>query len=138
MKKRSLKEIVEFVKFSFVGLTTFLLHLFLTVLLTEVFGFVYYTSYAIALALGWVYNFFLNMWFTFSAKGKLSRIAEKFSVVILVSTAMNWLLVFFLVEVFGLHYFLAILIVSILLSIIDFFAEEDWVFRIKKKIKKKR
>jgi putative flippase GtrA len=110
----------------------------LTVLLTEVFGFVYYTSYAIALALGWVYNFFLNMWFTFSAKGKLSRIAEKFSVVILVSTAMNWLLVFFLVEVFGLHYFLAILIVSILLSIIDFFAEEDWVFRIKKKIKKKR
>ncbi|MBI5880583.1 GtrA family protein [archaeon] len=91
MKKRLLKEIAEFVKFSFVGITTFILHLFLTVLLTEVFGIIYYESYAIALALGWVYNFFFNMWFTFSAKGRLSKMVEKFSVVVLVSTAMNWL-----------------------------------------------
>ena len=133
MKKRSLKEIVEFVKFSFVGITTFILHLFLTIMLTEVFGIIYYESYAIALALGWVYNFFFNMWFTFSAKGKLSKMVEKFSVVVLVSTAMNWLLVFFLVEVFGLRYFLAILLVSIVLSAVNFFAEEDWVFNIKKK-----
>ena len=133
MKKRSLKEIVEFVKFSFVGITTFILHLFLTIMLTEVFGIIYYESYAIALALGWVYNFFFNMWFTFSAKGKLSKMVEKFSVVVLVSTAMNWLLVFFLVEVFGLRYFLAILLVSIVLSAVNFFAEEDWVFKIKKK-----
>ncbi|MBN1544048.1 GtrA family protein [Candidatus Woesearchaeota archaeon] len=128
MKERIFKKAVKFVNFSFVGTTTFAMQLFFTVLLTETMLLTYYVSHAISLAIAWTINFIFNMKYTFHVKGNLRGRMERFALVAVASSVFNWIFVVASVEFFSMHYFIAIILVSIVLSAVIFATEEMWVF----------
>lgn len=124
------RRMVKFLNFSFIGMTTFAMQLFFTVLFTELFRITYYFSYAIALAVAWTVNFMFNMKLTFDVHGDVSKRFRRFALIAVVVSLFNWLLVVGGVELLNLHYLVAILIVSALLCIVTFKTEEVWVFQI--------
>ncbi|MFC1741891.1 GtrA family protein [Nanoarchaeota archaeon] len=129
MKERVYKKAVKFVSFSFVGTTTFAMQLFFTLLFTELFGIVYYISHAMALVIAWTMHFVFNMKITFAVRDDVPRRLGRFTIIALSSSIINWLLVLVAVESFGAHYFISILLVTVLLSVLTFTSEELWVFR---------
>ena len=133
MKKRGFFEAcLELMNFSFIGVTTFSIQLFLTVFMTEFLNLQYYMSYAIALTCAWCMNFMLNTGLTFSARGDPKQYLAKFASLVAINIVLNWMLVISLVEAVGLPYFPAIIIVAIFMALLDFFAEDFWVFKKKK------
>jgi putative flippase GtrA len=133
MEKRGFFETcLELMNFSFVGVTTFSIQLFITVIMTEMVKIAYYISYAVALACAWFLNFMLNTGLTFRAKGDPKQYLRKFASLVVINIVLNWLLVIFCVEVISLPYFPAIILVAIFMSLLNFFVEDFWVFKRKK------
>jgi len=104
------------------------MQLFLTVLLTEVVLMTYYFSHAIGLAVAWSLNFIFNLKYTFHVRGNMPVRMERFVLVAVASSLFNWIFVVASVEFFSMHYFISIIIVSIMLSAVIFATEELWVF----------
>jgi putative flippase GtrA len=130
------RKFVRFINFSFIGVSTFAVSMFITLLLTEIFGIVYYVSYAVALVFGWMFNFAMNLKLTFEAKGNISGIFERYLAVVVCIALLNWALVLLSVEHLGWHYFPAILAATLILSLLNFFIEYVWVYAKKKKKKR--
>jgi putative flippase GtrA len=128
MKELIFKKAVKFLNFSFVGTTTFAMQLFLTLLFTEMAHITYYISHAIALILAWLSNFTFNMKLTFNVKGMLRRRMGKYLLVAIGISSVNWLFVIFTVEIIHIHYFISIILVTAILSLLNFASQELWVF----------
>jgi putative flippase GtrA len=129
MKERTIKELQRFFTFALVGMTAFAVLMAVTVILTELVRFPYYVSYAIGLLLAWVLNFIGQMNITFEATGNVMKRFGRFTIASIVHGVTSWLLVLFLVEVFGLHYVITIVIVTPVLAIGNFIAQKMWVFK---------
>jgi putative flippase GtrA len=120
---------LEFIDFTFIGVTTFSVQLFITVFLTELAGVEYYVAYAVALAIAWSLNFMLNASLTFSVKDSLRSRLRRFGTLFVINIMLNWIFVVVAVEKAGLHYLPAIIISTIVLAALNFLVEEFWVFR---------
>jgi putative flippase GtrA len=129
MKERIFKKAVKFINFSFVSTTTFALQLFLTVLFTELIGFAYYISHAIALVIAWTVCFIFHMKLTFGVGDRIALRFGRFTALAVTSSFLNWFLVLAAVEYIGMHYFISIILVSLGLALFTFTTEELWVFR---------
>jgi len=126
MEKRNISKILEF---SFIGISTFIVQLCITLTLTEVAHIAYYLAYAAALISAEVINFLLNRRITFKSIGKIGASAERFLVLIIGDIFLNWSLVVFMVEVIGFHYLLSITIAAIMIAAANYYAEGKWVFK---------
>ncbi len=129
MKERLFKKAVKFANFSFVSTTTFAVQLFFTVFFTELFGIQYYISHAFALLIAWIMHFVYNMKLTFGIVDKLFVRFAKFTPLALLSSGLNWILVLACVEYLHLHYFISVILMSLMLAVFTFTTEEIWVFR---------
>jgi putative flippase GtrA len=123
------KGVWKVLDFSFIGISTFAVQLFITLILAEFAHIAYYFGYALALVSAETINFFLNRRITFKSFGNISASAERFFVLILGDIFLNWSLVVFMVEALGIHYLLAILIAAVLIAAANFYVEGKWVFR---------
>jgi putative flippase GtrA len=128
MKRRLFRRTMKFLCFSCIGTTTFAMQLFFTVLFTEIALLTYYISHAIALTMAWLLNFFFNMRFTFSVQDQVMKRMRRFAVLAVLNSTFNWIFVFMAVERMRIHYFIAIVFISAVLSIMTFMTEEVWVF----------
>lgn len=128
MDKEALKIAVRFFNFSLVGITTFLVQIFLTLLLTEWARLVYYVSYAFALLVARLLNFIFNTKYTFRAKGSMMSRLRRFAVVATIYSFTNWIFVIVFVEYVHLHYIISVVLVSLLLSFLAYIMQDRWVF----------
>jgi putative flippase GtrA len=132
MKVVTFRGFIKFLNFSSVGLTTFALQVFFTLLLTEKAGIRYYISFAIAYVIAWALNFLINMKVTFGVADRLVRRAGRFAAASVFVLVANWFLLLFWVEVAGLHYAWAIAVSAIIMAAVNFCLQDFWVFRMRK------
>jgi putative flippase GtrA len=130
MEKHSASKCISrILEFSFIGISTFIVQLCITLTLTEVVHIAYYFAYAAALVSSAFINFLLNRKITFKSIGKISASAERFLVLILGDIILNWSLVIFMVEALGIHYLLSIVIAAMMIAAANYYAEGKWVFK---------
>lgn len=125
-----------FIKFCFVGGTGVLVNMGLLALLTEVGGFYYLASSAIAIETSIITNFILNNSWTWKKRNKNNSTIKRFfqfNLVSLLALVINMGTLYSLVEFFGLHYIIANLVGIALGTIINFFVNDKWTFKEKKK-----
>lgn len=118
----------EFITFSLGGLVIFLYELLLTVVLTELFGIWFMYSYFFALLTGLGFLFLFHFYITFNMKKVRFFHIEKF----LVNYLIMYFFSFFLVLVVtskGIHYLISIILISIIVSILNYFINKTWVFQ---------
>ncbi len=130
MESKNLKKkIREFFKFSLVGIVSSVIIFFGTVLLTELFGVAYAISYGINLFLSYIYRFLIYMKLVFIQKDRPILRIRRFAAVSIFIIILNWALVVFLVELFHITYWIAIILTLTALSLFNFKMQDSWVFR---------
>jgi putative flippase GtrA len=128
MDKNMFLRAAKFFHFSLVGITTFSVQIFLTLILTEWAGLAYYVSYALALLVARLLNFLFNTKYTFRAEGRMIDRLKRFALLAIIYSFTSWILVIVSVEYIHLHYMMSVILVTFLLSFLTYMMQERWVF----------
>lgn len=127
MKKHIIRIVKsKFTKFALGGAITFLLDWLLTIFLTEIFFIPSNISYFISLMLGFIFLYTFHKHFTFKVKSRDIRIFHKFLILILLSSTLNWIGVF--VFSYMINYIIVIPLVNIIVAVVTYPLNRDWVF----------
>lgn len=111
----------RFFKYSFVGVSTFLLDLFLLFLFTDFFDIHYLVSVAIAFSISVTVQYFISRHYVF--KGTLRSVHEGYIIFLLImggGLALITFLMYVLVDVFLWHYLAARVITASFTGIINY------------------
>ena len=119
------KDLFRYIKFLFGGGLSLLLNLGITYVLTEYFQIWHMFSFAIALICEIFFLFAYHSVVTFRKNGKFWL----FVLVILFISALNWLAVYLLTEVFSLPYLIAIVLAAGVISLLNYGINKRLVFR---------
>ena len=119
-----IKEASRYFTFIIGGGISLLIGLGVTWGFTEYAGFWHMLSYAIALSVEIIFLFVYHTYITFKARGHFL----KFALVILFITGLNWVLVYFVSVIIGVYYLIAIVLVALVVSILNYFLNRIWVF----------
>ena len=74
-------------------------------------------------------NFLFHRSITFTRKDSLGKRLSKFFMVTLFVFLISWLMILATTELLGLHYLLSVVIVTFIVSVINFFLNKCWVFK---------
>ncbi len=129
--------IKQFLRHSVIGGTAFLIDYSLLVMLTEVAGLYYLWSATISFVVSMIFNYRFSMRFVFKRRTDISRKREFFIFLVLsaVGLGMNTLLLWFIVRYTSIHYLIAKLIATGIVTIYNFSSRKRFLER---KIKKKK
>ena len=124
----------KYVVFIFGGGIGTVLAIVVTFLLTEYMDFWqlplwYWYSYAAGITAATLFAFVYHRHVTFNKKSKWKSRFARFSVFVIFLALANWLLVRFVTERFGIHYVIAIFLVTFALSVVNYFVNRIWIFR---------
>jgi len=126
-----LKELKQSLSFILCGGISFIVLIVMTYLLTEVVGLWYLVSYGISIFISWTISFYLNYKFTFNYKGdNIFSIYKKFILLYILTGGLNFILVYFLTDYFGLYYLTSIIIVAFFIIISTFYINKNIIFKI--------
>lgn len=112
----------QFARFAAVGIIAFLIDCGLLLVLTEILGLWYFISSLISFVVSVVFSYVASMKYVFSYKKKLGKIKE-FEVFFLLSSVgllINQIGVWYLVEHKFIHYLLAKLVATVIVTIWNF------------------
>ena len=119
------KDLFRYVKFVFGGGISIVINLIITYILTEMFSIWQMISFSIALSLEVIFLFIYHSFITFKKNGNL----KLFIIVILSISALNWIFVYILTELFNVQYLIAIVFVAGTISIFNYFINKKLVFK---------
>lgn len=120
----------KLIKFSFVGGTAFALDFAIYFILTRYGHVPYLLSRVISIACAFAWNFLMNRNWTFQARdGAMSRQACRFIIVMGTTSLLNLVLMHIGVSILRLHDLLVIILVSLLIMGVNFFAHSRWSYR---------
>ena len=119
------------IRFALVGGVGTLVNLSLLYILTDVYGLLYLISEAFAFTVSIIHNYFWNKSFTFEEdiKEKVIGKGVKFSIVCIIALSVNLIVLFILVEFFGIFYLLAEIGAICVAFFVNFFGNRFWTFR---------
>lgn len=118
----------EFIRFSFVGLTCFIINIVLLFVFIEFYEMHYAAATVVCFFFLNLLGYVLNKFFTFRHKGKFFTSFVKYFSVMVFSLGLNLFLMWILVGVAGLHYMAASVMISILMLLLNFFSHRIWSF----------
>ena len=118
------KGINRYLKFIFGGGLSLVLNLIITYLLTEHFQLWHMLSFSIALGSETLFLFAYHSLITFKKKGKFIP----FIILIIIISAMNWIAVYVLSVIIGIHYLISIIVSAGLISVINYILNSRLVF----------
>jgi putative flippase GtrA len=130
-KKEFVRKFKRYPHFIMIGLSGFLINIFLTFFFTEFFHLWYLLSYIMAALFSWAFNFYMNSRFTFRGhhtEHNLKRYIfylQTYSLMGLSSLAF----VYILTSIVGLYYLLSILIASAVMSLATFVFNKKVIFK---------
>ena len=107
----------------------FIYDIIATFILTEIVGVWYLASYFFALSTGIIFLFIYHMRVTFGKSDNVKRRFAKFVFVATVYLFLNTWLVYFITETYKLHYLKSVILVTTVLSILNYLVNKKWVFR---------
>ena len=124
--KRVKKLLLQFCKFGLVGTLCFCIDYGLMILLTERAGLHYFASSAISFTVSVVVNYILSMRFVFNGKDDLSKFQEMaiFVALSLVGLALNQMIMWIAVELFGIFYAVAKILSTMLVTTYNFISRK--------------
>lgn len=117
-------DLYRYFKFIFGGGLSLILNLMVTYFLTEILLFWHMFSFAIALGLEIIFLFLYHSVFTFKKRGHFGR----FVIIVLFISGLNWLAVYLLSVILGIHYIPSIVISALIISILNYFLNKKIVF----------
>jgi len=120
----------EFTKFCMVGLTNLVVDMVFYLLFTRFFHLYYIFAAIISFVFAVSWSFFINRRWTFRHQEKdLFTQYIKFVIANLVGLLINLLLLWIFVDFIGLHDLAAKLIVTVIVSFVNFMLNKLWTFR---------
>ncbi|MCP3682776.1 MAG: glycosyltransferase [bacterium] len=122
-------EIIRYLVFVVGGGLGMLINLVVTFLLTEFAGLWYMGSYALGLGLNMLFNFFYHRHVTFNVTSRAKERFGKFMIVTVLIVLINWLMVYAITEITGIYYILSIILVTLVVSVINYILNKLWVFK---------
>ena len=124
------KIIVEFLKFSFVGLVGTFVNIFILYTLTERFKVYYVISSLFAFVVAVSVNFIFNKIWTFNEKIYYKTIKEfiSFLIVSLFALSINILFLYIFTEYLGIYYIVSQIIAIGISLVINFIGNKIWTF----------
>ena len=123
------ERLLEIIRFCFVGGISFLMDYSLLFALTEWAGIYYLYSSAISFSVTVVFNYWLCVIYVFKGAGKQSaRQATIFFVTGAIGLALNQFCMWFFVAVVGIHYMLAKIFATAIVTIWNYFTKRKAVF----------
>lgn len=127
--------IKQFLRHSIVGGTAFLIDYSLLIVLTEVAGIYYLWSATISFIISLIYNYRFSMRFVFKRRTDISRTREFmiFLVLSAIGLGMNNLILWIIVHHVSMHYLLAKLLATGIVTIYNFFSRKRFLEKKKKK-----
>lgn len=126
--KTVIKKHKRYLIFSIGGIIIFLFEILSTILFTELFNIHYMYSYGASLFIGMVFLFFYHMFITFNIPNDHFKRFFRFMIINSIYFIAALFFVYILTEI-GLHYIMSITISSIILSIINYCVNKNWVFK---------
>jgi len=123
--------ILEFSKFAIVGAVGTVVNLSILFLLTDIFKIYYLISEVIAFLISVLNNYILNKIWTFKEEIK-EKVVKKFvqySIVSVISLAVNIIILFVLVEYFSIWYIFAEVIAIAASFLVNYIGNKLWTFR---------
>jgi len=125
------KSVKQFIRFGIVGITNTLINLAVLYILTEFFGVYYMVSAVFAFLVAVTNSFLLNKVWTFEEKVNYRTSSKyvKFFTVSIIALIFNLIILYVLVEYFGMWYMGAQIIGVASNLIINFFGNKLWTFR---------
>ena len=115
--------------FAIGGMCCFFYEIMVTLLLTEIMGFWYFGSYAFSLVTGVIFLFIYHRKITFKKHDRAHRRFVKFMAVLVIYLYLNLQMVYLLTEYLRFNYVISILMVTPVLSVLNYFVNKYWVFR---------
>lgn len=125
--KNNLKEAIKFI---FIGATNTLISLAFYFLLVN-FKVNYILSSIIVYIFGILFGYYLNSMFTFRVSFNIYRLS-KYSLIYMISLAINIIFLIIFVKILGLGKFLAQIFTALLMVIINYYTVKVFVFKISK------
>ncbi len=127
IKFKSRLFMIKFVKFFFSWLLTYGINLWLTFILVNYFLFSKELGYFISIFLGTIINFIISLKFTFT-NNYSHTIFIKYVIVLLLFSALNYILVVLIKNYLRADFFVIIFIVTTLIFFLKFAAYDRYVF----------
>jgi len=130
-RKEFIRKFKRYPHFVAIGMSGFLINLFLTFFFTEFFHLWYLFSYILAALLSWVFNFYMNSNFTFRghhSEHNLKRYLfylQTYSLIGLASLSF----VYLLTSIVGMHYLMSIFVSSAIMSLATFVFNKKVIFK---------
>ena len=109
------------------GINLFL-KILLTIIFTEILGFMYFSSYIITLILIIIFSYFYNAYLTFKSSSQLKFNFIKYTIALLVFNFIDAYLVKYLTETLGMYYVISIFLVALVMLISKFIVYDKIVF----------
>ena len=128
LKSSSLMQAVRFI---LVGGVAFLIDAGGYYLLTRFCHLYYFNARLISLSLSLIWNFILNRYWTFNAKsGAISKQLIRFSIVIILTSLLNVLLMRLFVGTFHFPDIMVLVFVSVVIAIVNFIFHRFWSYKV--------
>lgn len=123
--------ILEFTKFAIVGAIGTVVNLSILYLLTDIFKIYYLISEIIAFFISVLNNYVINKIWTFKEEFKENMVKKfiQYSIVSVISLAVNIIILFVLVEYFYIWYIFAEVIAIVAAFLVNFVGNKLWTFR---------
>lgn len=119
----------QFIRYVITGSCVYWIQIFLIVVLTEMFGLWYNTSFIIALCVGWISSFFVHKYITFRCK-KLKNIMMVYFLLVLLAIYALWFgLQYVLTLYFPAHYMITLIASSLPSSLIGYIINKRYIFK---------
>lgn len=117
---------LQFCKFGLVGTICFLIDYGLMIFLKEAIAISYFASSGVSFSVSVVVNYILSMRFVFQGKQDMSKFQEIAIFVVLstIGLVFNQIIMYMLVEIFGLFYAIAKLFATMMVTIFNFISRK--------------
>ena len=108
------------------------LSLIVTYAFTTLFSLWHMASYVFGLAVSTIFTFSYHRKVTFNTQDRIKDRFLKFVVITIGLVTLNWLVVLAVTETTLMHYLVAIVAVTFGISIINYYSNKLWVFKVEK------
>ena len=118
-------------QFVFGGGIGLLINIGITSFLTERFGLWYMYAYIVGLSINIIFNFIYHRNITFKIYDRAKRRFVHFIIFTFFITCINWLFVYIATTIYSFYYITSIIIITLIISVINYLTNALLIFRIK-------